>query len=79
MKSRAQGELMTVFDKPPHYRTYLLTFWEERSQDPAIPAVWRFRLEDPRTGQRQGFATPKAMIAVLEQEMVRAEGKRESD
>lgn len=65
---------MTVFDKPPRYRTYLLTTWEERSQDPAIPAVWRFRLEDPRTGQRQGFATLEALIAVLEQEMVHTEG-----
>jgi hypothetical protein len=60
---------MTVFDKPPRYRTYLLTFWEERSQDPAIPAVWRFRLEDPRTGQRQGLATLEALMAILEQEI----------
>lgn len=70
---------MTVFNKPPRYRTYLLTFWEERSQDPAIPAVWRFRLEDPRTGQRQGLANLEALMAILEREMVQAEGERESD
>jgi hypothetical protein len=31
--------------------------------------VWRFRLEDPRTGQRHGFASLEALVAVLEQEM----------
>lgn len=60
---------MPVFNKPPRYRTYLLTFWEERSQDPAIPAVWRFRLEDPRTGQRQGLANLEALVVALEREM----------
>ena len=60
---------MAIFDKPPRYRSYLLTFWEERSQDPAASAVWRFRLEDPHTGQRRGFADLEALIAALEQEM----------
>jgi hypothetical protein len=60
---------MAIFDKPPRYRTYLLIFWEERSQDPAAPAVWRFSLEDPRTGQRRGFADLEMLIAALEQEM----------
>ena len=59
---------MAIFDKPPRYRSYLLTFWEERSQDPAASAVWRFRLEDPRTGQRRGFADLEALMAALEQE-----------
>ena len=47
---------MAIFDTPPRYRTYLLTVWEERSHDPAAHVVWRFRLEDPRTGERRGFA-----------------------
>jgi hypothetical protein len=60
---------MSVFDKPPRYRSYLLTFWEERNQDPGLPAVWRFRLEDPRTGQQQGFATLERLVAALEGEI----------
>jgi hypothetical protein len=59
---------MTIFDKPPQYRTYLLTFWEERNGDPAESAVWRYSLEDPRTGRRRGFADLQALIAALEQE-----------
>jgi hypothetical protein len=60
---------MTVFDKPPRYRTYLLTFWEERSQDPAIAAVWRFRLEDPRSGQRHGFGSLEEVMSFLRNEL----------
>ena len=58
-----------MLDKPPRYRSYLLTFWEERSQGPSVPVVWRFSLEDPHTGQRRGFADLAALIAALEQEM----------
>ena len=60
---------MTMFDRPPRHRSYLLTFWEERNQDPALPVVWRFRLEDPRTGRQRGFATLEALTAALGQEM----------
>ena len=60
---------MAIFDKPPRYRTYLLTVWEERSHDPAAHVVWRFRLEDPRTGERRGFADLETLMAALEQEI----------
>ena len=60
---------MAFFDKPPRYRSYLLTFWEERSQGPAASAVWRFSLEDPRSGQRRGFASLEALTAALEEEV----------
>jgi hypothetical protein len=60
---------MAIFDKPPRYRSYLLTFWEERSQDPAATAVWRFRLEDPRTGQRRGFASFEGICDFLQAEL----------
>jgi hypothetical protein len=62
---------MALFTKPPRYRTYLLTMWEERSRDPDTPSVWRFRLEDPRTGGRRGFADVKSLATALEQEMAR--------
>jgi len=63
---------MTILDKPPRYRSYLLTLWEERGREPDTPAIWRFRLEDPRTGQRCGFASLEALVAALEWEI---EGK----
>ena len=58
-----------MLEKPPFYRSYLLTFWEERSRDPSVPVVWRFSLEDPRTGQRHGFPNLEALVAALKQEM----------
>lgn len=63
------GDLMTIFYNPPRYRTFLLTLWEERGRDPDSPVVWRFRLEDPRTGQQHGFASLETLVAALEQEM----------
>ena len=59
---------MSFFQNPPHYRTFLLTLWEERNQNPDLPDVWRFRLEDPHTGRQQGFASLEALVAALEQE-----------
>lgn len=60
---------MSFFNKPPPYRTFLLTLWGERSQDVHAPVVWRFRLQDPRTGQQRGFANLEALMVALEQEM----------
>jgi hypothetical protein len=51
----------------PRHRIYLLTIWEERSRDPEAPTRWRFSLEHPATGQRQGFASLEALVAALEQ------------
>jgi hypothetical protein len=53
---------MPVLDRPSRYRSYLLTFWEERSPDPKDPEVWRFSLQDPQTGQRRGFASLEALV-----------------
>ena len=61
---------MCSFDKPPRYRSYLLSFWEERSQNPDTPVVWRFSLEDPHTGQRRGFASIEKVMAFLRTELV---------
>jgi len=68
-----------MFDRPPCYRSYLLTVWEERSRDPNSPGAWRFSLEDPHTGQRRGFADLAALVAALEDEIAGAEAaERES-
>jgi hypothetical protein len=58
-----------MFDKPPRYRSYLLTLWEERGRDPSVGGVWRYRLEDPHTGKQRGFASLEALVAALEGEM----------
>ena len=67
--------LMPLFDKPPRYRSYLLTFWEERSCDPDTPVVWRFSLQDPRTGQRCGFASFEEMMTFLRRELEASESQ----
>jgi hypothetical protein len=61
--------VMHYFDKPPKYRSFLITMWQERSKDQYILVEWRFRLEDPHTGQRRGFADLESLIAALQQEM----------
>ena len=77
--TRQWERALAFFDEPPRYYTFLLTVWEERNQDPNSPGVWRFRLEDPRTGQRQGFANLEALMVALGQEMDETQGDRESD
>lgn len=59
-----------MFDKPPRYRSYVLTFWEERSRDPDLSVVWRFSLQDPRTGQRRGFASLEELVGFVRAELI---------
>ena len=51
--------------RPPSYRIYLLTVWQERSRGPPESIIWRFRLEDPRTGQQQAFADAATLMSAL--------------
>ena len=67
---------MAIFDKPPRYRSYLLTFWEERSRDPDAPVVWRFSLKDPHSGRRHGFAGLEEMVAFLQTKLGDGEEKQ---
>ena len=59
---------VSAFDKPPSYRSYLLRFWEERTNQP-VNTVWRFSVEDPHTTQRQSFADLEALVAWLKTEV----------
>jgi hypothetical protein len=68
-----------IFDKPPRYRSYLLTFWEERSRDPDTPVAWRFRLEDPHTGERRGFGDFEGLMAFLRGELESGRASLSSD
>lgn len=59
-----------VSPTPPRYQTYLLRCWQERStQVGSVVKVWRFSLEDPRTGRRRGFASLEALLASLQTEL----------
>jgi hypothetical protein len=49
---------------------YLLTIWQERSASSEHAAVWRFSLEDARSGERWGFANLEQILAFLEKRMV---------
>ncbi len=64
-------ETANILSNPPAYHTYLLRCWQERSTDGLEEIrVWRFSLENPRTGQRQGFATLESLLASLQAELM---------
>jgi hypothetical protein len=63
-----------AFNQPAGYHSYLLRFWEERGDSPAV-VVWRFSLEDPLTGRRHGFATLDALTAWLRAELADSTGR----
>ncbi len=56
-------------ERPPARRSYILTIWQEGDQDVKPSGLWRFSLEDPRTGQRRAFPTLGALFVALEQEI----------
>jgi len=58
------------YDRPPYYRSYLLTVWEDQSAEPDMPSAWRFSLEEARTGRRRGFAGLEALIVFLRTELL---------
>ncbi len=49
---------------------YLLAIWQERAASSKHAAVWRFSLEDARTGERWGFANLEQILTFLEKQMV---------
>ena len=55
-------------EQTPSYRVYLLTVWRDSSQM-GHEHRWYFRLEDPRTGQRRGFANAAALVMALLREL----------
>ena len=52
-------------DKPFHYRIYLLRVWAEPEPGQPASLTWRFRLEDPRTGQQRSFPNAVDLAAAL--------------
>lgn len=57
----------TKADRAPvdTYRILLLTCWLEEQEDWRDPELWRFRLEDPRTGVRRGCVGSERLVALL--------------
>lgn len=52
-------------DRPTAYRIFLLTCWFDEAGDRADPETWRFRLEEPKGGWRQGCVGVTALVAAL--------------
>ncbi|MGD2050634.1 MAG: hypothetical protein PVH03_14130 [Chloroflexota bacterium] len=50
------------------YQTYLLTCWQERDKVKGM-AIWRFRLETPRSGHRRIFTTLEEVMSIIEIEL----------
>ena len=60
--------------KPPYYRIYLLTVWQEQNRGPPERIIWRFRLEDPRTGRQQLCADATTLLTALEEFVLASQG-----
>lgn len=50
--------------KTPYHRIYLLIVWQEHSEQ-TRQTVWRFRIEDSRTGEGRGFANAADLVNAL--------------
>jgi len=51
--------------KSPYYRIYLWTVWQEHTGSPPALITWRFRLDDPRSGQQRVFADAASLLTAL--------------
>ena len=60
---------IVIHDEPPRYQAYMLRCWEVRSPQPNGPVTWRFSIEDPRTGEKQGFADLDGLVEYLRIEL----------
>jgi hypothetical protein len=56
---------MSLREAAPRQGVYILRFWETRSFPPDAPVTWRFSAQDPRTGERRGFANLDGLMAFL--------------
>ena len=50
----------------PSYHIYLLTVWLLPGAEQDEASRWRFRLEDPRSGERRGFTNAQELVAALQ-------------
>ena len=59
----------------PRYQTYLLTCLQERDEVVGT-AVWRFRLETPRSGHRRIFISLEQVMSTIEMELQSGDDSR---
>ncbi|GAB4577735.1 MAG: hypothetical protein Fur0022_04660 [Anaerolineales bacterium] len=55
-------------DRTLRYQTFLLRCWEE-CDETTETLVWRFSLEESRTGKRRGFASLMDLMTTLQTEL----------
>ncbi len=53
---------MPESDEHKHYAAYLVRLWKEKGTE---HDQWRASVEDPRTGERRGFANIEDLFAFL--------------
>ena len=58
-----------IMQEDPLRFVHLLTMWCERPARPGQPALWRFSIENIRTGERRGFADLEALTVFLRAQM----------
>lgn len=71
--SRVRGNPLSRSGERLRYQVYVLRLWQEQSDSPEHPAIWRFVLEEPKTGQQRGFTSFAALMDFLEMELQRGE------
>ncbi len=54
------------------YQSYLLRCWEEADETAEL-IIWRFSLQDPRSGERRGFTNLTELIIALQDELMAEE------
>jgi hypothetical protein len=58
---------MRSFDTSLRYKSYLLRCWQEQDRSQTSPSrIWRFALQDTRSGKQRGFASIEALMAYLQ-------------
>ena len=68
---------MVIRAEAPRYRAYMLRCWEVRNPQPGGSATWRFSLEDPHTGVKQGFADLEVLADFLQAELEQSDSTRD--
>ena len=51
------------------YQVFVLRLWQEPGEIQEPSATWRYVLEEPKTGQRRGFADFNALMDFLKSEI----------
>ena len=58
---------MRAFDTLSRYRSFLLRCWQEQDRSQISRSqIWRFSLEDTRSGKQRGFASLEALMTYLQ-------------